>query len=95
MELSDKNIKYINRIALVPCNMGELILNSHYDYTTTSERDMCILDNITIMPMYRTKDSLSCQVSRCNYCGKEWGEFWVSYKYIFSSLIDWQYQHRL
>jgi hypothetical protein len=80
----------MNRIALVPCNMCELILNSHYDHTKTSERDMCILDNISIKPMYRTNDSLSYQVSRCNYCGREWGEFWVSYKYIFSSMIDWR-----
>ena len=84
----------MNRIALVPCNMCELILNSHYDHTKTSERDMCILDNISIKPMYRTNDSLSYQVSRCNCCGKEWGEFWVSYKYIFSSLIDRRYQYQ-
>jgi len=94
MELSNKNIKYVNRIALVPFDMGELILNSHCDHTKPSERDMCILDNITIMPMYHTKDSLSYQVSRCNYCGKQWGEFWVSYKYIFSSLIDRRYQYQ-
>ena len=53
----------MNRIAPVPCNMGELILNSHYDHTRTCECDMRILDNITIMPMYRTNDSLSYQVS--------------------------------
>ena len=84
----------MNHIPLVPCNMAELILNSHCDHTKASERDMCVLDNITIIPMYRTNDSLSYQVSRCNHCGKEWEEFWVNYKYIFSSLIDRQYQRQ-
>jgi hypothetical protein len=58
---------------------------------TTNEHSRCTPNNITIIPDYRTSDSLCYQVSRCNYCGKEWGEFWVSYKYIFSLLIDRQY----
>jgi hypothetical protein len=55
--------------------------------TITNEHRGCVPDNITIIPDYHTSDSLSYQVSRCNYCGKEWGEFWVSYRYIFSSFI--------
>jgi hypothetical protein len=70
--------------------MGKLILENHYNHTdvVTNQRNMCILDNITIMPLYHTNDSLSYMVSRCNYCRKEWGEFWISYGYIFASLIE-------
>jgi hypothetical protein len=70
--------------------MSRLILNNHCDHTTTKtkERNMCVLDNITIIPMYHTNDSLSYMVSRCNYCGKEWGEFWINYRYIHSSWIN-------
>jgi hypothetical protein len=49
---------------------------------------ICKADNITIIPLYHTKDSLSYQVARCNYCREEWAEYWISYRYIFSSLIS-------
>jgi hypothetical protein len=76
--------------------MCSLILGRHSDHTATktSEHDMCELHNITIIPMYRTNDGLSYQVSRCNYCGKEWDEFWISYRYIFKPLIS-RYQHQI
>ncbi|MGH9975055.1 MAG: hypothetical protein ACRD8Z_04370, partial [Nitrososphaeraceae archaeon] len=68
--------------------MSTLILNNHCDHTVkTNECNMCVLDNITTIPLYHIQDSLSYLVSRCNYCGKEWGEFWISYRYIFSPLI--------
>lgn len=56
--------------------------------TMTNNFDASIPDNITIIPRYRINNSLSDQVSRCNYCGKEWTEFWVSYAYVTRSLID-------
>lgn len=69
--------------------MSRVILGRHSDYTTSkAEHGMCKLDNITIIPIYHTNDSLSYQVSRCNYCGKEWDEFWISYRYIFNPLIN-------
>ena len=69
--------------------MSRVILGRHSDHTTAKvEHGMCKLDNITIIPIHHTNDSLSYQVSRCNYCGKEWGEFWISYRYIFNPLIN-------
>lgn len=74
--------------------MSRLIANTYCDHTIkTNERNMCVLDNITTIPMYHIQDSLSYLVSRCNYCGKEWDEFWISYRYIFSSLI-YRHQHQ-
>jgi hypothetical protein len=49
----------------------------------------CLSDNITIVPKSRN-DSMLC-LSRCNYCGKEWNELWLSYRNIFVSSI---YKHR-
>ena len=54
----------------------------------TNERCICKADNITIIPMYRTYDSLSYQISRCNYCREEWAEYWISYRYIVSANIN-------
>jgi hypothetical protein len=72
--------------------MGNLIQNRQRVSTTRiNERCICKADNITIVPMYHTRDSLSYQVSRCNYCREEWAEYWISYRYIFSPLI---YQHQ-
>ena len=56
--------------------------------TRANGRCICVSDNITIIPMYHTNDSLSYHVSRCNYCREEWTEYWISYKYILSSLIS-------
>ena len=56
--------------------------------TMTNNFDACIPNNITIIPRYHINDSLSDQVSRCNYCGKEWNEFWVCYAYVTRSLIN-------
>jgi hypothetical protein len=53
-----------------------------------SECSICEQDNITITPRYHTKDILSDQVSRCNYCGREWNEFWICYAYVTKSLIN-------
>ncbi|MPZ06614.1 MAG: hypothetical protein GEU26_09400 [Nitrososphaeraceae archaeon] len=53
-----------------------------------NECDACIPDNITIIPNYHISDSLTDQVSRCNYCGREWNEFWVSYSHVTLSLIN-------
>jgi hypothetical protein len=53
---------------------------------------ICKADNITIIPLYHTNDSLSYDVSRCNYHREEWSEYWISYKYIFSSIICWHQQ---
>lgn len=62
----------------------------------TNERCICKAGNITIIPMYCTYDSLSYQISRCNYCREEWAEYWISYRYIVSSLIyQHQYQSRI
>jgi hypothetical protein len=75
---------------LTDSDLSNHIISSVRDLNnvTADENHVCVLDNITIIPGYRTGDSLSYQVSRCNYCGKEWGEFWVCYKYILSSLIS-------
>jgi hypothetical protein len=62
-------------------------------YSITKEYNGCkecngyVLNNITILPNYRIKDSLSDQISKCNSCGREWNEFWVSYSYVTLSLI--------
>ena len=54
-----------------------------------NERCICKADNITIIPMYHTCDSLSYQVSRCNYCREEWAEYWISYtRYAKPLLIN-------
>lgn len=53
-----------------------------------NECDLCKPDNITIIPRYHISDSLSDQVSRCNYCGREWNEFWTCYAYVTQSLIN-------
>jgi hypothetical protein len=60
------------------------------DFTrvVTSECSVCKQDNITITPRYHTKDILSDQVLRCNYCGIEWNEFWICYAYITKSLMN-------
>jgi hypothetical protein len=57
--------------------LSNLILYEHYCVpgTGTDEFSLCTPDNITIIPKYRTSDSLCYLVSRCNYCGKQWGEF--------------------
>lgn len=67
----------------------KMVMPGRSDVTgiTTNECDVCIPDNITIIPLYRINDSLSDQVSRCNYCGREWNEFWISYSYVTLSLI--------
>jgi hypothetical protein len=56
--------------------------------TVTKKCDECIPTNITIIPNYRITDSFSDQLSRCNYCGREWNEFWISYAYVTRSLIN-------
>jgi hypothetical protein len=61
--------------------------------TGTDEFGLCTPDNITIIPNYRTGDSLCYLVSRCNYCGKRWAEFWVTYRYILSPLRE-QHQYQ-
>ena len=60
------------------------------DFTrvVTSEYSVCKQDNITITPRYHTKDILSDQVLRCNYCGREWNEFWICYACVTQSLIN-------
>jgi hypothetical protein len=69
--------------------MSKLLQNKRVKpITGTNEHCICVSDNITIIPMHHTNDSLSYNVSRCNYCGEEWAEYWISYKYIFSSLIS-------
>jgi aspartate carbamoyltransferase regulatory subunit len=55
--------------------------------STLNEHCICRADNITMVTMYHTNDSLSYLVARCNYCREEWAEYWISYRYIFSSLI--------
>jgi hypothetical protein len=60
--------------------------------TSLDDERICLPDNITMIPNYRTIDSLCYLESRCNYCGKRWGEFWISYRYIFLSLIEQHYQ---
>ena len=69
--------------------MSKLLQNKSSKPTTgTNEHCICVSDNITIIPMYHTNDSLSYNVSRCNYCKEEWAEYWICYRYIFSSLIS-------
>lgn len=69
--------------------MSKLVQNKPRDpITRVNERCICVPDNITIIPMYYTRDSLSYQVSTCNYCREEWAEYWICYRYIFSSLIS-------
>jgi hypothetical protein len=45
-------------------------------------------DNITITPIYHIRDSMCYHVVRCNYCGEEWAEYWISYRYMVSSHTD-------
>ena len=74
--------------------MSKLIQNKRGNPTATiNERCICKADNITIISMYHTYDSLSYHISRCNYCREEWAEYWVSYRYIFFSSIS-QRQHQ-
>jgi hypothetical protein len=61
---------------------------SDFIRVVTNGCDVCKPDNITIIPRYRIQDSLSDQVSRCNYCGREWDEFWICYAYVTKSLIN-------
>jgi hypothetical protein len=61
------------------CDMTGVVIN---------ECDLCKPDNITIIPRDHISDSLSDQVSRCNYCGREWNEFWICYAYVTQSLIN-------
>jgi hypothetical protein len=70
--------------------MSNLVQNKHSEPSTCTLNEHCICraDNITIVPMYHTNDSLSYQVARCNHCREEWAEYWISYGYIFSSLIS-------
>jgi aspartate carbamoyltransferase regulatory subunit len=69
--------------------MSKLLQNKRNDaISIANERCVCVSDNITIIPMYHTNDSLSYHVSRCNYCREEWAEYWISYRYVFSSLIS-------
>jgi hypothetical protein len=66
--------------------MSRVILGRHSDHTTAKvEHGMCKLDNMTIIPIYHTNDGLSYQESRCNYCGKEWDDFWISYRVYIQS----------
>jgi hypothetical protein len=74
--------------------MQQLQNKSSKPTTGTKEHCICASDNITIIPMYHTNDSLSYNVSRCNYCREEWAEYWISYGYILSSLIS-RSQHEL
>src|ERR687891_507036 len=53
-----------------------------------NEQCICTPNNITIIPVYHIRDSTSYHIVRCNYCGEEWAEFWISYKYVFTSMID-------
>jgi hypothetical protein len=55
---------------------------------------VCKPDNIMIIPRYHIKDILSDQVSRCNYCGREWNEFWICYAYVTKSLINQRQRER-
>ena len=72
--------------------MTSLIQNRRSTSSTRiNEHCICKADNITVIPMYHINDSLSYHVSRCNYCREEWAEYWVSYRYMYSSLI---YQHQ-
>lgn len=69
--------------------MSNMTLREYCDLTNhANQHSKCIADNITSIPRYHNHNSMSYQISRCNYCGKQWDEFWLSYKYIFSSLID-------
>ncbi len=69
--------------------MSSLIQNTRSTSTARiNERCICKADNITIIPMYHTRDSLSYHISRCNYCREKWAEYWISYRYIFYPLIS-------
>lgn len=56
-------------------------------WVVINECDQCRSDNITITPRYRIEDSLSDNVSCCNYCGRQWDEMWICYAYVTRSLI--------
>ena len=70
--------------------MSNLVQNKCGNHITCTLNEHCICraDNITIVTMYHTNNSLSYQVARCNYCREEWAEYWNCYRYIFSSLIS-------
>jgi hypothetical protein len=70
--------------------MSNLIQKKRSNHITFTPNEYCICraDNITIMTMYHINESLSYHVARCNYCIEEWAEYWISYRYIFSSLIS-------
>ena len=59
--------------------MSNLVQNKRSNHITSTLNEHCICraDNITIMTMYHTNDSLSYHVARCNYCREEWAEYWV------------------
>jgi hypothetical protein len=71
--------------------MSRLILTkSRFSLDKIHLCNSCLSDNITIVPKSRN-DSMSYQLSRCNYCGKEWNEIWLSYRDIF---VSSKYEHR-
>jgi hypothetical protein len=85
----DSNKLDLFRVTNENKNMVIQMMFGHGDKTciVAKKCDEYIPNNITIIPNYRITDSLSDQVSRCNYCGREWNEFWISYAYITRSLI--------
>jgi len=69
--------------------MSSLVQNERNNHITSTRNEHCICraDNVTIVTLYHTNDSLSYYVCRCNYCKEEWAEYWISYRYIFSAYI--------
>lgn len=69
--------------------MSSLVQNERSNHITSTRNEHCICraDNVTIVTLYHTNDSLSYYVCRCNYCKEEWAEYWISYRYIFSAYI--------
>jgi hypothetical protein len=76
--------------------MSDLILNKNcYPSNQTHVCNRYLSNNITNVPKYRINNSLSYQVSRCNNCGEEWNEYWISYRNLFSSLVyEHEHQHK-
>jgi hypothetical protein len=67
--------------------MGNMIYNVTNECNECKEWNEYLSNNITILPNYRIMDSLSDLVARCNSCGREWNEFWISYSYVTLSLM--------
>jgi hypothetical protein len=69
--------------------VSKLLQNKRSDLVTPrfNEECICTLDNLTLTPIYHIRDSMTYNIVRCNYCGEEWAEYWISNRCMSASLI--------